>query len=65
MLNHGFPQKAFIIMSVVRHHSEKEPEVKRKLSFPSVVAAGMEVKEAIAHFGISVATGYDWVRRWN
>jgi putative transposase len=45
--------------------SEKEPEVKRKLSFLSLVATGMEVEEAIAHFGISVATGYNWVRRWN
>lgn len=45
--------------------SEKESEVKRKLSFLSLVAAGMKVEETITHFGVSVATGYNWVHRWN
>jgi putative transposase len=45
--------------------SEKEPEVKRKLSFLSLVEAGMEVEEAIGHFGVCVATGYNWIRHWN
>lgn len=45
--------------------NEKDPEVKRKLSFLSLVAAGMEVKEAATHFGTCVATGYNWIRHWN
>ncbi|MCL0084438.1 hypothetical protein M1N82_02735 [Dehalococcoidia bacterium] len=36
---------------------EKDPELKRKLSF-ALVAAGMEVKEAAIHFGTCVTTGY-------
>lgn len=44
---------------------EEDPEVKRKLSFISLVAAGMEVEEAASHFGICVATGYNWIRHWN
>ena len=44
---------------------ERDPEVKRKLSFISLVAAGMEVKEAVTHFGTCVTTGYHWVRHWN
>ncbi len=44
---------------------ERDPEVKRKLSFISLVAAGMKVKEAVPHFGTCVTTGYHWVRHWN
>jgi len=44
---------------------EKDPEVKRKLSFISLVAGGMEVKEAVTHFGTCTTTGYRWVRHWN
>jgi len=39
--------------------------VKRKLSFISLVAAGMEVKEVVTHFGTCVTSGYHWVRHWN
>ena len=45
--------------------SEEDPEVKRKLSLISLVASGMEVKEAVTHFGTCVTTGYHWVRHWN
>jgi transposase len=45
--------------------SEKEPEVKRKLSFISLVAAGMEVEEIASHFGTCVTTGYNWIHHWN
>lgn len=45
--------------------SEKAPEVKRKLSFLSLVAGGREVKEAATHFGICFTTGYNWIHRWN
>jgi putative transposase len=44
---------------------EKEPEVRWKLSFISLVAGGMKLETAIAHFGIGIATGYKWIRRWN
>jgi len=44
---------------------EKEPEVRWKLSFISLVAGGMKLKEAAACFGIGIATGYKWIRRWN
>ncbi|MCL0093740.1 hypothetical protein M1O53_01955 [Dehalococcoidia bacterium] len=43
------------LMEVLRR--EKDPELKRKLSF-ALVAAGMEVKEAAIHFGTCVTTGY-------
>ncbi|MCL0036886.1 hypothetical protein M1N01_01035 [Thermodesulfovibrionales bacterium] len=43
------------LMEVLRH--KKDPELKRKLSFISLVAAGMEVKEAASHFGTCVTTG--------
>ena len=46
-------------------NDEKEPEVKWKLSFISLVAGGMRLEEATAHFGICIATGYKWIRRWN
>jgi len=46
-------------------NEEREPEVRWKLSFINLVAGGMELKEAAAHFGIGIATGYKWVRRWN
>jgi transposase len=46
-------------------NEEKEPEVRWKLSFINLVAGGMEVKEATAYFGIGIATGYKWIRRWN
>ena len=44
---------------------EKEPEVRWKLSFINLVAGGMKLEAAIAHFGIGIATGYKWIRRWN
>ena len=44
---------------------EKEPEVMWKLSFISLVTGGMKLEAAIAHFGIGIATGYKWIRRWN
>ena len=44
---------------------EKEPEVMWKLSFISLVAGGMKLEAAIAHFGIGIAAGYKWIRRWN
>ena len=44
---------------------EKEPKVKWKLSFVSLVAGGMKVEEATAHFGIGIATGHNWIRCWN
>ncbi|MCL0051436.1 helix-turn-helix domain-containing protein [Thermodesulfovibrionales bacterium] len=50
------------LMEVLRH--KKDPELKRKLSFISLVAAGMEVKEAASHFGTCVTTGYNWIRHW-
>lgn len=34
---------------------EKDPEVIWKLSFISLVAGGMKLKAAIAHFGIGIA----------
>lgn len=37
---------------------EKEPEVRWKLSFISLVARGIKLEAAIAHFGIGIATGY-------
>jgi len=46
-------------------NEEKEPEVRWKLSFISLVAAGMKLEAAIAYFGIGIATGYKWIRRWN
>ncbi|MCX9085822.1 MAG: IS630 family transposase [Candidatus Methanoperedens sp.] len=46
-------------------NEEKDPEVMWKLSFISLVAGGMKLEGAIAHFGIGIATGYKWVRRWN
>lgn len=44
---------------------EKETEVMWKLSFISLVAGGMKLEAAIVHFGIGIATGYKWIRRWN
>ena len=44
---------------------EKEPEVRWKLSFINLVAGGMKLEAAIANFGIGIATGYKWIRRWN
>jgi transposase len=46
-------------------NEEKEPEVRWKLSFINLVAGGMVVKEVTAYFGIGIATGYKWIRRWN
>jgi hypothetical protein len=46
-------------------NEEKESEVRWKLSFINLMAEGMEVKEATAYFGIGIATGYKWFRRWN
>ena len=44
---------------------EKEPELRWKLSFISLVAGGMKLREAANCFGIGIATGYKWIRRWN
>jgi transposase len=44
------------LMEVLRR--KKDPAVKQKLSFISLVAAGMEVKQAAVHFGTCVTTGY-------
>jgi transposase len=46
-------------------NEEKEPEIRRKLAFINLVAGGMGVKEATVYFGIGIATGYKWLRRWN
>ena len=46
-------------------NDEKEPAVKWKLSFISLVAGGMKLEEATVHCGICIATGYKWIRRWN
>lgn len=46
-------------------NDEKEPAVKWKLSFISLVVGGMRLEEAANHFGIGIATGYKWIRRWN
>jgi transposase len=43
----------------------KSQRFRWKLSFINLVAGGMEVKEATAYFGIGIATGYKWIRRWN
>ncbi|MBT9166605.1 MAG: hypothetical protein DDT25_01298 [Chloroflexi bacterium] len=39
---------------------ERDSKVKPRLSFISLVAAGMEVKEAVTHFGTCVTTGYHY-----
>lgn len=44
---------------------EKEPEVRWKLSFLSLVAGGTKIEEAVTHFGIAIPTAYKWIRRWN
>ena len=46
-------------------NNEKKPTVKWKLSFISLVAGGMRIEEAAAHWEICIATGYKWIRRWN
>jgi putative transposase len=46
-------------------NNEKKAKVRLKLSFLSLVAAGMKPAEAANHFGISAATAYKWIRRWN
>ena len=45
-------------------NDEKEPAVKWKLFFISLVAGGMRLEEVTAYFGICIATGYKWIRRW-
>lgn len=37
---------------------ERDPEVRWKLSFISLVAGGMKLEAAIARFGIGIATAY-------
>jgi len=46
-------------------NNERKSKVRLKLSFLSLVVAGMKPAEAANHFGISVATAYKWIRCWN